>query len=200
LICICRFDAPSNLSPQGSWLGGVAIDRGEQGPSRSNSIVIGSPHDYYHHSRDSSLHSYNQLQEFKRRIKSSSFGSDSDVDVSDSYRRRLQERSMGIPPAIITTQENPSPQARRLSANTSQRGWGPQSSPRSEAQRSPHQSIVNTKTPPELAEGPTVSEPTHIAAPLVKRTSDQPALATLDRRLRRPLSARESESVIPMDD
>lgn len=191
-----RFDAPSNLSAHGTWLGGIMIKEDlsrNNNPSALSSVVIGSPHDFYHYSKDPTLHSFNQLQEFKRRMsKSGSSGSESDIDISESYRRRLAERA-----AMMVAESSPSafgsnPSNRRFSE--SQEGLPISNETRIDSRRESFESqekliVEQSSSKPRLD---SVTEE-------ARRKMDvqvAAAVVTMDRRLRRPLKARESESML----
>lgn len=152
-----------------------------------NAILIGSPHDFYYHSKDPSSHTLNQLQEFKRRMsKSGSSGSESDIEISESYRRRLAEKAVMMTiadsPSAFTAVPlkplEPESQEGQL-ANVERR----------------RDTFVVQDLPPKvgidsvMTEGRRKSE-VDVAA----------AVTTLDRRLRRPLKARESESMLLMNE
>ena len=196
---LSRFDAPSNLSAHGTWLGGIAIkdDLNRNSTSNPSSVVIGSPHNFYHYSKDPTLHTYNQLQEFKRRMsKSGSSGSESDVEISESYRKRLAERA-----AIIATECSPSaykvvPIHRRFSESQD----GPLATNESGIEGRRESFASEEKPSQEISSNRFGNDPVAGEARRKSEALVAAAVTTMDRRLRRPLKARESESMLLLNE
>ena len=125
--------------------------------------------------------------------KSGSSGSESDVEISESYRKRLAERA-----AMVVVESSPSnfrsnPSHRRLSE--SQDGILIPNETRADGRRESFGSDDKLGLEEQSSNRPGVD----VMTGEVRRRADiqvAAAVATMDRRLRRPLKARESESML----
>lgn len=160
-----RFDAPANLSPAGSWLGGITGVTVEAPLTSvtatttivpSSSIRIGSPGD--------------TIKEFKKRL-SRNGSSSSESDVSESYQKRMLERAI------------------KASGGSNDNLPG-----------LVHTPVASIESPMRVEVKETLLSPPPAVPTSQGVKLDGIALATRDRRLRRPLKARESDSVLPPDE